>query len=136
MPDIANVDKNLLVETNFDLPDMLLYSVEDKPFRVYGVKRENGMYRRLSKEVAKSVSPSVYTLHTNTSGGSLRFVTDSSYIAIHAKMGEVAKFPHMALAASAGFDLYVDGVYFKTFVPPYDITDTYEGVVDFKERKT
>lgn len=74
---------------------------------------------------AKTVNEGVCALHVNTDGGRVRFVTDSPYVAVCAKM------PHIPLTGSAGFDLCVEDKYSKTFVPPFDIEDGFESVIDF-----
>ena len=74
----------------------------------------------------------MHRLHANTAGGRVRFVTDSSYIAIQAKMDGLGKMPHFAFTGSIGFDMYADNFYIKTFAPSVDITDGYESVIDFE----
>ena len=90
---------------------------------------------RIPKAVAEKVNPGVLSLYGNTAGGRVRFVTDSPYVAISAEMNEIGKMPHFALTGSAGFDLYVDEGkgqrYHGTFVPPFDIKNGYESVLDF-----
>ncbi len=129
--DISKTDRNFEVKTNIQKNNIKFYNAEDSVFSVYGVFKENGKYRRMPEIVAKSVSEGVYQLHTNTAGGRVRFVTDSSYIAIHADMDGVARVPHFALTGSAGFDLYINNQHKKTFVPPYDMSDGFEGLADF-----
>ena len=102
--------------------------------KVYGVFKENGKYRRMPEGVAKSVSEGVYALHSNTAGGRVKFVTDSPYIAIHAKMDGLGKMPHFALTGSIGFDLYIDNYYAKTFVPPFDVEDGYESIFELEKK--
>jgi len=135
MFDISKVDSNFTVETEIAKEDIKFYGIDNPPFKIYGVFRENGKYRRMPEAVAKSVSSGVYALHTQTAGGRVRFVTDSSYVAIHAVMDGLGKMSHFALTGSMGFDLYADNVYVKTFVPPFDAEDGYEGVIELGERK-
>ena len=86
MSRLKEIDENFKIETNIDKSDIKLYSVLEKPFSVHGVKYENGKFRRMPENIAKGISEGVSYLHTNTSGGRVRFRTDSSYIAISAKM--------------------------------------------------
>ncbi len=130
MKSIYEIDKNFKIDTKIQKDDINFFDA--KKLDVFGVFYENGMYRRLPENVAKSISDGVYHLHTNTAGGRVRFKTDSPYIAISAKMCGVGKMPHFALSGSCGFDLYVDSKYFATFMPPFDITDGYEGVIDLR----
>ena len=137
MFDVSKVDNNFDIKTQIDKKDIKFYKIDEAPFKIYGVFRENGKYRRMPESVAKNVSEGVYTLHSNTAGGRVRFATDSTYIAIHAKMDGIGKMSHFALTGSTGFDLYVDNYYAKTFVPPVDIKDEYESIFVFetKERR-
>lgn len=133
MSNIAQIDSNFKVETKIDKDDIKFYDVKDAPFQICGVKYEDGKFRRLPEQVAERVSKGVSALHTNTAGGRVRFRTDSPYIAIYIKMPNVGKFSHMPLTGSAGLDLYVEdeGVrYVKTFIPPYDMVDGFESVIE------
>lgn len=135
MDKISAVDKNFSVNTNIKIDGIEFYDVKKHPFEIYGVFFENGKFRRMDEQVAKSVSDGVHFLHSNTAGGRVRFKTDSSYVAIHVAMPNVCKSPNFAMAGCSGFDLYVrengKDVYYKTYIPPFEIVDSYEGVVDF-----
>lgn len=136
MTDIAKIDKNFKIETSINIPGLRFYSADEKPFSVYGVFKENGKYRRLPESVAEKVSYGVHGLHANTSGGRIRFATDSPYVAINVRYGHIGRMPHFTLIGSAGFDIYSneDGkdVYRGSFMPSYDLEGSYEGVVEFK----
>lgn len=135
MKKISDIDKNFKIKSNIKKDDIKFYDVKNSPFKVYGVFYEKGKFRRVPEKVAKKVNDGVYGLHVNTAGGRVRFVTDSTYVAINAKMLSIGKMPHFALTGSAGFDLYVreNGFerYYKSFTPPFEIKDGYESVVDF-----
>ena len=131
MADISVADSNFKVQTTIDEPDIRFYDVRKAPFQICGVFYENGKFRRLPEAVAETVSDVVSRLHMHTAGGRVRFKTDSSYVAIYAKMSDVVKMPRMAAAGSAGFDLYGDGRYISTFVPSLKTTDGYESVIHF-----
>lgn len=136
--DIGAVDKNLKVETKIDKTDLCFHDVRVKPFRLYGFyKPEEAPFKRLPFELAKEVNYQVDVLAGNTSCGRVRFKTNSEYVAIKAVMPDVTKFSHMPLTGSSGFDLYydIDGVttYYKSFVPPFNMTDGYESVITFKQ---
>lgn len=131
MFDISKIDTNFKIETNFDKPDIKIYNIDSVPFKIYGVFKENGKYRRIPEAVAGTVSDGVYSLHTCAAGGRVKFVTDSSYVAIYAKMERISKMPHFTLTGSAGFDLYVNNLFAKTYFPPsFDMQDGYEGIFE------
>lgn len=130
MKDTASVDKNFRVEKHPSFGDVEFRDCRNAPFTVHGLLYEGGHFRRIPEAVAKATNDGVDYLHTNTAGGRVRFVTNSSIIAIRAKMDGIGKMPHFALTGSAGFDLYKKEdsliTYAGTFVPPFDITDGYE----------
>ena len=132
---ITEIDKNFIVNTTIGKDDVAFYDISESPFKIYGVFFQNGMYRRMDEQVAKTVSPNVYALHANTAGGRVRFKTDSPYVAISAKEGEVCRMSHFALTATAGFDIYDEDGYIATFMPPYDIENGYDSVFDFADVK-
>jgi len=107
-----------------DKENIKFYSIDEAPFKIYGVYRDGEKYRRMPTSVAETVSPGVLSNSTHTAGGRVRFVTDSPYVAIHAEMGKLYKADHFAFTGSIGFDLYVDNRYEHTFRPDYSITDT------------
>lgn len=133
---ISELDKNFKVETNIDKEDIRFLDVRQDPFKVYGLFYENGMFRRMPEDVAATVSPAVLRLHANAAGGRVRFVTDSPYVAIKAKMGAICRMPHFAMTGGAGFDLYISQNgeaerHIKTFIPPYNMEDGFESVYTF-----
>lgn len=121
------------IENIHDSKTLIFYNVQDEPFSVYGVFFENEKYRRLPQQVAKDVSKHIYSLHANTSGGRVRFTTDSSVIAIKAIVSGVEKAPHFTLAGIAGFDMYIGEKpeYYATFLPPVNISNGYERIIHF-----
>ena len=134
MNDISLIDSNFAVETKLEESDLRFFDAKEAPFRVYGVFYENGCFRRLPEAVAANVSRGVKALHAKSSGGRVRFRTDSPYVAIHAKLPRIYRMSHFALTGSAGFDLYVreeEEKYPKTFVPPYGMEDGYESIFRF-----
>ncbi|MBE7054103.1 MAG: hypothetical protein E7391_07520 [Ruminococcaceae bacterium] len=132
MSNIEKIDKNFKVETKIQKDDIVFYNPLEKPFKIYGIFKEDGHFKRIPTNVAESVSDGVVRLHKDTAGGRIRFKTNSDYVAISAKYNRTGKMPHFALTGSVGFDLYADNVYTATFVPPFDIEDSYESVIDFK----
>ena len=135
MSDISIIDPNFKVQTKLNESDIKFYNVLNTPFQIYGVFYENGKFRRLPENVAKTVSEGVCKLHTHTAGGRVRFKTDSPYVAIHTKTSGIGKMPHFALTGSAGFDLYADNNYVSTFIVPFDINDGYESIIHFPSKE-
>ena len=135
MKNITDVDFNFKVETEIQRAGIRFYDVLQAPFQVYGVYHEDGKFRRIPEEVARNTNDGVLYLHANTAGGRVRFLTDSPYVAIYAKMPLVGKMPHFAFTGSAGFDLYEGENYLKSFMPPLDIQDGYESLQELGEKR-
>lgn len=133
---IADVDKNLAVETTIDREGLCFRDAETAPFKIYGVFKENDSFRRMPEKIAGSISEGVHVMHSKAAGGRVRFVTDSPYVAIKTEY-KPNIMPHCASTGSAGFDMYgeYNGEirYEGTFVPPADVQDGYESVKDFQE---
>jgi len=131
LSNISKIDKNFVVDTSIEKEDICFFDITEKPFALYGVFKQSGKYRRMPEDIAKKVSEGVYSLHTNTTGGRVRFSTDSSYVAIKAQMDGMTHSSTFAFTGSTAFDIYIDNVYYRTFIPPVDMEDGYESVVEF-----
>lgn len=128
MRSIEKLDQNFAVRTDIG-EELHFYSCLDAPFRVYGLMASGQGFIRMPEDIAKNVNENVSVLFRNTAGGRVRFRTDSPRIAIRAKMANIGRMPHFALTGSAGFDLYGDGRFLGTFVPPCTIEDGYESAL-------
>jgi len=133
--DIAAIDSNFNVSEAFGRDDVVMRNCREEPFSVHGVFWSEGKFRRMPREVAERVSQGVSTLHQATAGGRVRFVTDSPFIAISCVIPGKGYMPHFALTGSAGFDLYADNEYVKTFVPPYTYTTGYQSLISLPDRR-
>ena len=134
MKNISDIDKNFKIETKLDKTDIKFYNVKDNPFCLFGLMFDE-MFRRMPEDIAEKVNEGVLSLHSNTSGGRIRFKTNSPYVAIHAVMPDKVYFPHAPQTSLSGFDIYVGNRYKKTFIPPIDMEGGYEAVCDFGESK-
>lgn len=113
--------------------DIEFHNIREKEFKIYGLCNPDKHYKRLEESFAKEISGGVLTHSANSSGGRVRFATDSPYIAVrikHKAFGYGS--PHITRFASLGVDLYVakDGadIYRATYMPPLDKNDGYEGI--------
>lgn len=135
MKDIALVDKNFAIKTEIEREDIVFYDIDDAPFKIYGIFRENGEYRRMPEAVAKSVSEGVHMLHNHMAGGRVRFRTDSNFVSIHTEITNDHRGPHFANTGTSGFDIY-DGInHVGTYRPPMDNSSEYEGTHIFPDSK-
>ena len=136
---ITKTDKNFVVKTEIKKDDIVFYNSLNAPFKFYGGLYLDGKFRRMPEDIARSVSSGVFCNHAMTAGVRLRFKTNSSYVAIQAKFGNVVKLPHCTLVGSTGFDLYAkengQEIHMGSFIPPKDVESGFESVVDFDNRK-
>lgn len=132
--------KDIILDSKLNKADVKYYPIGEGKIRLYGVTLENGVYRRLPEKLANSVSNDVATLHTHSSGGRVRFTTDSPYVAIYAVLKQIIKNTTFPMAATAGFDLYVfeDGKQRRrgNVIPPLRIEDRYEAAIELQGKKT
>jgi len=110
-------DSNMLVNPKIDREGMRFYNIDEAPFKIYGVWREGERYIRMSPDAARAVSAGVYESHINTSGGRVRFTTDSPYVAIHAKLSDLYQFTAMAFTGTCGLDVYSENEFLGTVRP-------------------
>ncbi len=91
----------------------------DAPFSIHGVlyDEREGMFLRLPTDVSLKVSEEVCILSRMTSGGRVRFRTNSSYIAIFCRAPAFSAMPHMPITGSHGFSVYCNGKYMGKVVP-------------------
>lgn len=128
--DISKIDKNFKVETKIERDGLKFYDIDESPFKIYGVFREGEHYVRMPSDIAKGVSDRVFSLYAHTAGGRVRFVTNSPYVAISVKLNKAYKMSHFAFTGSIGCDIYSGTRYIGTIVPPTNVTNEYEGIID------
>ena len=138
---ISDLDKNLKVSDG-NIPQSAVWlDAKSDVFKLYGVfyDEENHHFARMPKSVAANVSKGVEVFSCNTSGGRIRFKTNSRFIGIKAVMENSQLMPHITLAAQSGFDLFVRdnlGIdrYCSTFLPPFGMTKGYSSVYYVKQK--
>ena len=140
------LDKNLVVETSINKENIVFLDPKKEPFEIYGFYnyKDESEYKRLPDSVAEASNEGVLSTYKHTSGGRIRFSTNSAYVAIKVEWDEVAKITAMPHTGSSGFDMFIDcdgyntSKYYKVFTPPYywECKEGYESVLDFKDRST
>lgn len=131
--DISKIDKNFKVETKIEREGLKFYDIDEAPFKICGVFREGERYVRMPFDAADKINDGVRWAHKHATGGRVRFVTDSPYIAVHLKVNDANKMSHFAFTGSIGCDLYSGARYFGTFVPRMDVTTEYENIVNIAD---
>lgn len=125
---LSDLDKNFQMKIPVNLDNLEEYDVCKPPFKVYGLympNAERDRFMRLPRNIANSVSEGVAWLSLNTSGGRVRFATDSKRIVLKVGVDNVGRQPYFSLLGTTGLDIYEvndEGYkYLRTFVPPYDV---------------
>ena len=131
--DFTKIDKNMKVETKIERDGLTFYDIDKAPVNIHGVYREDDRYVRMPRELAESVNDSIKWLNGHTSGGRIRFVTDSPYIALKLQIGGQSKFSFFSVTGIMGCDVYSGKQYYGTIIPPLDTTTEYENVVDIPD---
>ena len=116
--DILKIDKNFVTQ-NAILDEYDWYDATSAPFELHGVvyDEDEGIFTRMPKDARARVSAHVNVLATYTSGGRLRFRTDSPYIAIYATEPCALNPNKGSLMTFCGFSLYANGYFCNTTVP-------------------
>ena len=92
--------------SNTSMPSAVYINVKTEPFRIYGLRADLG---RMPKNAAEACSEGVAKLACNTTGGRVRFRTNSDYIIVHADIASYEVPSSKALIASKDFDIYIVG---------------------------
>ena len=111
--------------------DIVWINARKEPFKIYGVffDESEGRFLRMEKTVAKQFDTVFNNLNADTSGGRLRFVTDSPYIALYAKQENNLLLNNMSLCGHSGFDIYGGDNYLGTFLPKTNAKKGFSDIV-------
>lgn len=104
---IEKIDPNFKQEEFKKTTDKVCYTIPCEKFDLYGVYYDETLnqFVRMDNRVAKKVSDGVEYLSTHTSGGRIRFCTNSSTIGISVTYPSLNQMYHMPLTGSCGFAL-------------------------------
>ena len=135
---IDKLDENFKKEEVNTEDGRACYNIPNEKFDLYGVyyDEEEQLFLRMDLTVPKQISTSLTALARHTSGGRLRFKTDSTTIGISVKYPSLLSMVHMPLTGSCGFALLEKiGDTYKTvsvFRPNPDEKEGYSGEVKIK----
>jgi hypothetical protein len=137
--EITKIDPNFLSRT-FSRNDIKFYDSLQTHFKVFGLlyNHRQGCYHRLPFEIAADANSGVEELNYHTSGGRIRFSTDSEFVALSCVMRDRTLFSHMPQTGTSGFSLYIGKTYYDTFIPGIPVQEGvnkgYEGIITFPGR--
>ncbi len=114
---IESIDKNFIFSNKIS-EETISYKLPCEPFEIYGVFYDENLscFLRMNDTVAKNVSDGVHYLNKHTSGGRIKFATDSNVIEIEVCYDEFTPMPHMTLVASAGCVLSENTKYYEKLI--------------------
>ena len=84
---------------------LFFQDVRSTPARIYGLVK--GEYARLPAALRHLASEKLLPLQFNTSGGRVRFLTDSGRLGLRMLASDANGLPHMAYSGYAGIDCYL-----------------------------
>ena len=104
---IEKIDPHFKKEELCATDSKIGYTIPCEKFDLYGVFYDETAQKfvRMDQSVAQQISPRFHHLSTHTSGGRLRFATDSSVIGISVTYSSLDQMSHMPLTGSCGFIL-------------------------------
>ena len=104
---IEQLDKNFAIVNQDNGEEKVVYTIPHEKFDLYGVyyDQTEGQFRRLHKDLADKVSAQVKCWGACTSGGRIRFRTNSSTIGLEATYPALVRFSHMPDTGCGGFTL-------------------------------
>ena len=126
--DITTIDSNF--DTTFECPhDIEWHSIRNAPFSTYGVyfSEEEGLYRRMPKNIADATNEGVSVLSKHTAGGRIRFATNSPYVAVRVEEPFEPPYPHMTIEGKMGVSLFADKKFVGGIMPSYAQTVEADG---------
>lgn len=129
--EIQDIDPNFMTE-RIKANDVEFFNCLSEPFEIYGlVDPKNTLkYMRLPGDfINKNVNDGVKSLLWHTSGGRVRFATNSPYIAVIVELKSMYRMMHMPPTGQSGIDLYtskrgsLDQTFKKVFFPVDNVND-------------
>ena len=104
---IEKIDSNFATAQITAEGEKVLYTLPCAPFDLYGVffDEKNHRFVRMDLDVAQNVSDKVCHLSKHTSGGRVRFSTDSTFFGVTVTYDAFNRMSHMPLLGSSGMTL-------------------------------
>ncbi len=104
---IEKIDSNFATAQITAEGEKVLYTLPCAPFDLYGVffDEKNQRFVRMDLDVAQNVSDKVCHLSKHTSGGRVRFSTDSTFFGVTVTYDAFNRMSHMPLLGSSGMTL-------------------------------
>lgn len=142
---IKKIDRNFSQNAQNDM-DFKFYSCVRAPFVINGLVpqgREAG-FCRLPREMLEDarLSDNMRTLAYHTSGGRIRFCTDSEQIVVRIRLKNVTLMKHMSPVSAMGADVYsrragdaAEPRFDGAIIPELNKEQTYQGCISYQNDK-
>ncbi len=134
---LAKIDKNFAVES-FTENSETFYDASKPPFDVYGMyySESDGDFRKFPTEVGAKMNLGFKVTADNTTGGRIRFKTNSPYLMfkVEERIAEGGVLPKMPLFNLYGISVYSNGKYVAQVAPEFTDLNFEQNKVSF-ERK-
>ena len=140
---IQDLDANFKFDT-VTQEDIEWVSALDERVSLYGVyyDEDERSFVRMPSSVTKQVSENVERLAKRASGGRVRFITNSPYIAIRSVNVDTGLGHHFTLVSNYGYSIYSEEGYHAMLSPTFDLLRAnqggdiaYEGIKHFGAKK-
>ena len=114
---ISDIDSNFKIE-ELGGRQYRFINFDQKPFELSGFAWFDANHKlcRLPESIFPDINKGAQVLAWHTSGGMLRFKTDSKSVAIKAKIRSTGDMSHMARSGSNGFDVYLGSGSAKRYI--------------------
>lgn len=110
MRDIRQIDENFRSQ-EICVSDLRFYNCLEQPFEINGLyqPRQLQKYTRMPDAYRENpaLNEGMRQLMSNTSGGRIRFATNSPYLAVLVELEALSNIPHMAATGHSGVDVYI-----------------------------
>ena len=119
--DLEKVDKNFLVEHKKE-DDIYFINIKEEPIKIHGLIYNDKIlrYERMNNDVADSISGHLSFLNGCTSGGRIRFRTNSDKLSLKVFLDRIWGLSYFSKNQAVSFSLYVNNHFYKLFSPSKD----------------
>ena len=117
---LSKIDARLSDATGIEGDGILWLNAGDPRLSLHGVYYDENekLYMRVPDAVTSlTENERLHTLARLTAGGRIRFLSDTPFVAIRAKIPAIFPPTHMSLTASHGFSVYADGYFQARYSP-------------------
>lgn len=113
---IEDIDQNFTVKGAND-KNIIYLNVMNDAFQIYGFPwlKQDHAFCRLPQDAMHQFNEHLQWLAWHTSGGMIRFITDSPYVSIRVTLAYGYDMSHMPRSGISGFDFYVGSGMNRTF---------------------